>query len=292
MSRTILVTGATSAISAEVIKGLVAANAKVRALVRNPEKGDSLARSGIDIVVGDLEKPQTLDAVFAGVDTAFMLTPPGPRAPEQGSNALWAARQAGVRRIVRLSAFGAAHNAPTINGRLHALSDAELIASGLSYTILKPHFFMQNLLMAARSVAEQGILPLPMGNGRMGMIDTRDIASFAARVLMSDGHANVSYTLTGPASISMDETACALASVLAKPVRYQDVPLDAALRNMAEMGFDDFTLNVLHDYFVAYSGNWGDVVTDDILRVTGAPARTVAEFARDFADAFGGVRVG
>jgi hypothetical protein len=65
-------------------------------------------------------------------------------------------------------------------------------------------------------------------------------------------------------------------------------PFDGALANMAHVGLDSFTLNVLHDCFIAYSRDWGDVVTDAVPRIVGAPARSIADFARDSASAFGG----
>lgn len=79
---------------------------------------------------GDLEQPSSLTDAFAGVDTLWLLTATGPQAPHASSNAVWAARQAGIGHIVRLSAMGAAHDAPTRNVRMHALSDVELQASG------------------------------------------------------------------------------------------------------------------------------------------------------------------
>jgi uncharacterized protein YbjT (DUF2867 family) len=123
---------------------------------------------------GDLEKTWTLAPAFAGADTIWILTPPGPRAVEQSSNALWAARQGGAKHVVRMSAIGAAHTAPTINSRLHALSDAELAASGIPFTILKPHFLAQNFMMVAKSVAERGEIYFALADGKMGIIDSRD----------------------------------------------------------------------------------------------------------------------
>lgn len=69
-------------------------------------------------------------------------------------------------------------DAPTINGRLHGLSDAELIASGIPYTIVKPHFFMQNLLMAAESIAQQGAMYLPLADSRIRSCFLRSTVMF------------------------------------------------------------------------------------------------------------------
>src|SRR5258706_10885999 len=140
-----------------------------------------------------------------------------------------------------MSAVGAAFNAPTINSRLHALSDAEVIASGIPYTILKPHFFAQNLMMAAGSIAQEGNMYMALGEGRMGIIDSRDISDFAAHVLTHSGHEGKTYTLTGPASINMHQIAAAIGKAIGKPVSYVDVPMEGVNQAMAQMGMDAWT---------------------------------------------------
>jgi uncharacterized protein YbjT (DUF2867 family) len=137
---TILVTGATGTVSSALLKQL--GSEKVRVLVRDASRAP--AAPGIEVAAGDLEKPATLQEAFAGVDTVWLLTAMGPQAPHASSNAVWAAKRAGVKHIVRLSAIGAAHDAPTRNGRLHALSDVEVQASGIPWTIIRPAFFLQN----------------------------------------------------------------------------------------------------------------------------------------------------
>jgi uncharacterized protein YbjT (DUF2867 family) len=286
MTKTILITGATGNVSSGIIARLKGSAHRVWALVRNPEKAEELKRQGVEVRVGDLEKPWTLASTFAGADTVWILAPPGPRAPEQCSNALWAAKQAGARHVVRLSAFGAAHTAPTINSRLHALSDAELAASGLPFTILKPHYFMQNLLMAAPGVAQQGAMYLALADGNMGIIDSRDVSDFAAHVLTSTGHEGKTYTLTGPASLSMHQVAAALGEAIGKAVKYVPITLEAQRQSLLQMGMDEWMANLLWDYSAAYSANWGSLVTDDFQRVTGRAPRSIAQFGKDFAGAF------
>ncbi len=287
MSKTILITGATGNVSSGIIAKLKGSGHSLRALVRNPEKAAALKEQGVEVHVGDLEKPWTLGAAFAGADTVWILSPPGPRAPEQSSNALWAARQGGAKHVVRMSAVGAAHKAPTINSRLHALSDAELAASGISFTILKPHFFAQNLMMTAKSVTEQGVIYFAMADGKMGIIDSRDISDFAAHVLTTPGHEGKTYTITGPASLSINEMAAMIGAAVGKEVKYVAVPVDAARQSMSQMGMDDWMVNAMGDYMAAYSTNWGDLVTDDFKRVTGKAPRSFKQFATDFAGMFG-----
>jgi uncharacterized protein YbjT (DUF2867 family) len=286
MAKTILITGATGNVSSGIIAQLKGSAHRLRALVRNPGKAEELRRQGVELQVGDLEKPWTLAAAFAGADTVWILTPPGPRAPEQCSNALWAAKQAGTRHVVRLSAFGAAHTAPTINSRLHALSDAELAASGMPFTILKPHYFMQNLLMAARGIAERGAMELALADGRMGIIDSRDVSDFAAHVLTHTGHEGKTYTLTGPAAVPMHEVAAAIGAAIDRAVKYVPITLEDQRQWLLQMGIDEWTANLLWDYSAAFSANWGNLVTDDFQRVTGKAPRGIAQFGKDFAAAF------
>jgi uncharacterized protein YbjT (DUF2867 family) len=286
MTKTVLITGATGNISSGIIAQLQGSAYRLLALVRSPEKAEELKRQGVELRVGDLEKPWALGSAFAGADIVWILAPPGPRAPEQCSNALWAARQAGAKHVVRLSAIGAAHTAPTINSRLHALSDAELVGSGIPFTILKPHYFMQNLMMAAQSIAQQGAMYFALADGKMGLIDSRDISEFAAHVLTTAGHEGKSYTLTGPASISMHQVAAAIGEAIGKAVKYVPVTVEAQRQSILQMGMDEWMANLLGDYSTAYSANWGDLVTDDFQRVMGKAPRSIAQFGRDFAGAF------
>jgi uncharacterized protein YbjT (DUF2867 family) len=248
----------------------------------------SLKDAGVEIVVGDLEKPETLDAAFRGVDKVFLLTAVGPQAVTQASNGNTAAKRAGRPYVVRLSAVKAALDSPTRIGRQHAETEAELKASGLPYTILKPHFYIQNTMLAAQTVASDGVIYMPFKEGRLGMIDIRDIGAVAAKVLTSGGHQGKTYTLTGPASISFHDVAAGLSKALGKEVNYMDVPLEAGREAMLGMGLPQWTADAYVEYFKAYSEGWGDFTTNDVEEITGKPARCYETFARDFAWAFGG----
>lgn len=287
-NRKILVTGATGNVGGAVTANLIAMGASVRTLVRDESKAQSLKDAGVELVVGDLEKPETLDAAFRGVDKVFLLTAVGPQAVTQASNGIAAAKRAGRPYVVRLSAVKAAPDSPTRIGRQHAETEAELKASGLPYTILKPHFYIQNTMLAAQTVASDGVIYMPFKDGRLGMIDIRDIGAVAAKVLTSGGHQGKTYTLTGPASISFHDVAAGLSRALGKEVNYRDVPLEAGREAMLGMGLPEWTADAYSEYFKVYSEDWGDFTTNDVEEITGKPARSYETFARDFAWAFGG----
>jgi uncharacterized protein YbjT (DUF2867 family) len=282
---TILLTGANGAVSTATIAALKGSGHKVIGLVRDAAKGKAL---GVELRVGDLERPRTLEGAFEGVDTAFLLSPPGPLAPYQQSNALTAAKHAGVRHVVRMSAVGAAHDAPTVNSRLHALSDSEIAASGIPFTLLKPHFFLQNLLMSASTIAEQGAMYWAFGEAKLPGVDVGDIAEVVAKIVVDPRHhAGKTYTLTGATAITMHQMAATIGEAIGKPVKYVPVPVAAMVDGAATMGLDDYTQVAVRDYLTAYSRGWQSEVTDAVKRITGKEPRSFAEFARNHAAAFG-----
>jgi uncharacterized protein YbjT (DUF2867 family) len=285
---TIVLTGASGNVSTAIIRELQGKGHRVIGVVRDKAKASHLEALDVELRVGDLDRVRTIEmGIFEGADVAWILTPPGPLAPIQSSNALWAARQAGVKHIVRMSAVGAAHDAPTINSRMHALSDSELALSGIPYTIVKPHFFMQNLMMGAQTVAEQGALYMALGNAKLPMIDSRDIGAAVAPILTNPApHAGKVYTLTGPHAISLEQVAAALGEALAKPVKYVPVPVAAVVETIAKLGMDDFAQTALRDYFIAYSHGWQSEATPWVKQLSGKDPRGIGEFARDYASAF------
>src|SRR5256886_16945183 len=176
MASTVLVTGATGTVSTalgETLRGKV--GLKVRTLVRDPAKADALKKDGYEVAIGDLEEPDALAEAFDGVDILWLLTPASALEPAMGSNAVQAAKRAKVKHIVRNSAIKAGHDAPNRHGRLHALVEESVKASGIPRTTRRPHYYMQNLLSSASSVSSVGMLYMNIGHGRVGTIDRREV---------------------------------------------------------------------------------------------------------------------
>jgi uncharacterized protein YbjT (DUF2867 family) len=287
---TVLVTGATGTVSTALLAELKGKpGIHPRALVHNADKAAALVEEGYEVAVGDLEEPETLDAAFEGVDVLWLLTPASALEPSMGSNAVTAARKARVKHIVRNSAIKAAHDAPNRNGRLHAQVEDAVKASGIPWTILRPHYYMQNLLSSAGSVASDGMLYMNMGEAPVGMIDARDVGVLAARVIEDpSSHAGKIYNPTGPESSTMQDAAEVLGHVLGKPVQYVALPQDAARDAMLGFGLSRWFVGNVVDYGRVYSQGWGDFVTSDFAAVTGQRARSFKQFATDFAAVFGG----
>lgn len=288
MDRTLLITGATGTVSSALIDILDDSDFRLRALIRDESKAETLRERGVHTFVGDLGDSRSLPPAFEGVHDLWLLTPNGPRASENSMNAIWTARQAGVERVVRLSAVRAAHDAPTRSGRLHALSDHELEQSGLGWTILRPLWFMQNLLNEADDIATKGAFRLNMGGSRLGMIDARDIAALAAKVLADgpDLHQGKTYTPTGARSITFAEVAEQFEQVLGAAIGYIPTSDEEIEERLLGFGVPEWIVGMLTEYAHAYVSGWGDFTTTDFQDVVGRRPRSLADFARDHADAF------
>jgi uncharacterized protein YbjT (DUF2867 family) len=177
----ILITGATGHIGTELVRLLAEAGTPARALIHSPDKADPIQRLGLEVALGDFEQPDTLDAAMAGCDHLFLLSPPTPRQPEQEQQVIDAAKRAGVEHVVKQSVPGADPGAGIVFARWHAQIEQYLAKSGLPHTLLRPNYFMQNCLMSAQSVAEQGVLYGMTAEGRVSYIDTGDIAAVVAK---------------------------------------------------------------------------------------------------------------
>ena len=211
----ILVTGATGNVASALIPALREAGEQVRALVRDESKAQPLRDLGVEVVIGDMEQPNTLKAAVAGADKIYLVSSNGPTGAQQAKNVIEAAKRAGNPYIVRQGAFG------TSKSRMiqqHEEIEQELEQSGVPYTVLKPTFFMQNVMMSAQTVVSDGAMYMPLGDGRIGMVDVRDVADVAFNVLTSESHEGKTYVLTGPAAISHHEVAGELSKAISKEV--------------------------------------------------------------------------
>jgi uncharacterized protein YbjT (DUF2867 family) len=284
----ILVTGATGHIGSELVRLLADRGAPARALVHSPEKAAPIQHLGLETALGDFEQPDTLDAAMKGCDQLFLLSPPTPRQPQQEQHVIDAARRAGIGHVVKQSVPWAGADAPLEFGRWHGQIEQDLARSGLAYTLLRPSSFMQNFLMSAQQVADQGALYGMFGAGRVAFIDARDIAAVAAELLISPGHQGASYTLTGPEALSAAEVAERLAAATGRQVRSVDLGPDGYRQALAGAGMPSWLVDGVVEGNAMLAAGHGATVTDEVARLTGRPPRTFAQFATDHRAAFGG----
>jgi len=284
----ILVTGATGHVGSDLVRLLAEAGTPARALIHSPDKAAPIQRLGLETALGDFEQPGTLDAAMAGCDRLFLLSPPGPRQPEQEQNVIDAAKRAGVTHVVKQSVPGADPDSGLVFGRWHAQIEQYLAQSGLAHTLLRPNYFMQNFLMSAQPVADQGVLYGMTGEGRVSYIDTRDIAAVAAQVLTSPGHQGTSYVLTGAEALTAAEVAERLSTATGRKVHYVDVGPDGFRQALTGSGLPGWLVDALIEGNTLLAAGYGAEVTDEVAKLTGRASLTFEQFAVDHRLAFGG----
>ena len=278
----ILVTGATGTVGSEVVGQLVAAGQRPRALVRDAAAARQRLGGRPDVAVGDLDRPEALDRALDGAERVFLLTVPGPRQLGQEEAVIEAARRAGVRQIVRLSRAGADERSRLRVARFHWQAEQQLRRCGIAATILRPPMFMQNLLFMVRGSG----ISSAIGDGRVAMVDTRDVAAAAVAALTTDGHTGKTYVLTGPQAVGLEDAASLLSRQLGIQIRYVRLaPGDVRDRFLA-LGVDEWLADDAATLDSLLAAGHDELVTDHIRKLTSRPPRTLAAFVRDFAAAF------
>lgn len=282
----ILITGATGTVGQHVVTELAGLDVPVRALVRDPESVPFPREERIEVVQGDFSNPQTLRAAMEGIEGVFVLLPPGSQMTGYNENLVAAAQECGIQHLVKLSAERSSLDAPPGLGRWHAETEHHIEESGIPYTHLRATYFMQNTLGFADTIKREGKFYASMGDGTVSMIDARDIATVAARVLTEDGHENTAYLLTGPEALSFGDVADTFSSVLDREVTYVDLPGDELRERLIDAGMPEWGVNGLVGIYESYRHGNAPSTVDTVQRITDRQPRTFETFATDYRDAF------
>jgi uncharacterized protein YbjT (DUF2867 family) len=290
MMKKMLVTGATGNVGSGVVRELQGRGVSVRAFVRDPDKAAAMLGDGVELVSGDFSNPESMRRALEGVEGVFLACANDPRQVEYETGVIDAARQAGVRRIVKLSALGAEIGSPVAFWDWHGRIEEHLLTSGIPAVVLRPTFSMTNLLGSADAVRHAGSLFAPANGARVAMIDPRDIAEVAAVALAEDTHDAKAYTLTGPEAITFERVAEELSAAAGRRVEFVAVPDEAARQGMIEQGVPEFVAGEIVKVFGFLRRGDQDRTTDTVRALTGREPRGLAEFARDHAGLFGHVQ--
>ena len=277
----ILVTGATGTVGRQVVSRLVATDARVRALTRNP--GAAGLPPEVEVARGDLTAPESLEECLDGVDEVFLVwTAPAGAVPAAVERI---ARQA--RHVVLLtSPHQTPHplfQQPNPLAAMFAEIERVIKASGLRWTFLRPGMFAANALTWwAPRIRTGDAVRWPYGDAPTAPIHERDIAAVAVRALLEEGHDGAEYVLTGPQSLSQREQVITIGEVIGRPLRFEELSPEEARR---ELPFPAPALNMLLNAWSAALGQPA-LVTSTVAEITGRPARTFRDWVADHAEEF------
>src|SRR6266487_4564815 len=246
----ILVTGATGLNGSELVHRLSAKGVYVRALVRSTARAEKLASLPmVEIVEGDMARPETLTGPLQGVERAMLISSSDPAMLEVQSNFIEEARKAGVKHVVKLSGIMPELDSPFRFARMHGEIERRLEASGMAFTHLRAGEFMHAYFRQVPSIVARGAFFLPMEDAKIASIDVGDIAEVAAKVLTGAGHEGKTYPLTGPQALTMTEVAEKLSTATGNTIRYVNVPPEAARQAQFAAGMQPYLADALFELF-------------------------------------------
>lgn len=273
----ILVTGATGSIGGEVTRLLRANGYKTRALVRDPLRTARLP-AGIELTIGDLTRPRTLQRALDGVERVFLIE--AGHGTEHTANLTEAAVRAGVSHIVDLSSMAVIFSPMPVMGQWHAEREDILIKSGIDVTFLRPSTLMTNALSWLSSIHATGTVVDPSGPGRLSSVDPADVAAVAVAALTEDGHAGRAYVLTGRELLTAKEQVKIISGVLGREIAYMEQTPEEAARTRLARGTPKYLVHASLELNELIRADRIAFLTREVERVTGHPPQTFESWCR------------
>jgi uncharacterized protein YbjT (DUF2867 family) len=254
----IAVTTPTGHVGRFVAEWLLDAGANVTLLARDAEKLGRLVTRGAGVAEGDLEDKDYVIQATRGMDALFWVTPPDITSSDfrafqnrVGLAGAEAIRVNRIGRVVNLSSAGA--HLASGGGPINGLYDVEQLLNGVATNIthLRPGHFFENYLMSLDSIKHDGRIFMPVsGSRRIPMIATRDIARIATdRLVDTTWSGHWVRCLYGPADLSFDEAAAAIAQGLGRKVVHVKVDEDAARKGMIASGMSENFADLLLEMY-------------------------------------------
>src|SRR5260370_23504714 len=264
----ILVTGASGTVGKAVLKEVARSSSKHKAMHRSADEA-AKAPSGTSPVIADFAKKDTLAAALRDVESVYLVCSPIPDLVQLESNMIEASVAAGVQHRVLSSALGAGDYAKSFPS-WHRKVEDKLKRARISFTILRPNSFHQNVLTYfAPSIRAQNVFYSSMANARTSFVDVRDIAVVAAKPPAGGEHSGKTSELHGPEALTYSELAEKISKHAGRPVQYVDIPADAQRKAMLEQGMPEWQVNALlglQGYYTSRQRRGGGPLLPTLLR--------------------------
>jgi uncharacterized protein YbjT (DUF2867 family) len=276
----ILAIGGTGNVGSEVVKELKKRNADVRILVR---KKGTATPEGVEVAVGDLLDPVSVQQALHGVDKLYLLNAVTPDELTQGLIAYDLAKRLKLKHIVYHSIFRVEHFKDVPHFASKLAIETAMREFDVPFTVIRPNYFFQNDATLRDPLTKAGIYPMPLGQVGISAVDIRDIAEATAIALTSDGHFGKTYNLNGPEVLSGPKTASIWSGLLGKEIRYSGDDMDAfeeQLRKRAP-SWSAFDIRMMFQGYLerGFVAGAGDIET--LTKLLGHTPRRYQDFARE-----------
>ena len=290
--RPILVTGAAGDIGAvgrNLTANLLHNGHKVRALVRREdERAEVLRQLGADVVQGDLTDLGSMHRAIDGCSRIYFGMSVSPAYLEATVNTAAVARHHGIEAFVNMSQMTVTQMSITETTdspqhKLHWLAEQALTWSGLPVVTVRPTVFLEGffLRLAAAGVKAKDELMVPLGNSKTSPISAVDVAEAVSAILDNPApHIGKIYNLTGFESADLDHYAQAFSEALGRTIRYRNVPLDAWVEKLRELGVPAHLISHLAVMADLHTQGRYDRMTDDLFKLTGKTPTSMHDFVK------------
>jgi uncharacterized protein YbjT (DUF2867 family) len=278
----ILVTGGTGHVGSEVVKELQKRKADVRILAR---KQETPAPEGVQVMVGDLLDPVSVETALEGVDKLYLLNAVTPDELTQGLIAYDLAKKLKLKHIVYHSVFRVDHFKDVPHFASKFALESALHTFDLPFTIIRPNYFNQNDLGLKDPLTKAGIYPMPLGPAGLSTVDVRDIAEATAIALTTAGHEGKTYNLVGPDIVSGLGAAAIWSEVLGKEIKYAGHDMDAFETRMREKSpaWSAFDIRMMFQGYIERGFVAGEGDIEALTTLLGHAPRRYIGFARETA---------
>lgn len=279
----ILVTGSTGNVGSRLVRLLSSAGQAVRAFTRAGEKSSFDPK--VEVAAGDFTDRSSVRQAMKGVTRMYLLTA-GHELEQHEANVIDAAKEAGLDLVVKHSVAGAPYKAMDI-AKWHRAGEERLEASGLPWVFLRPAPFDTNAFAWVTTVKAQDTVYGALGDAALPVIDPEDIAESAAAVFANpDKHKGKAYDLSGPESLTTEQQVRALSAALGRPLKYVNVPDNAARDAMLGMGMPAPYVDAMVNMVQALRSIGRIEPAGGVKTLTGHEPRTFQQWAQANAGAF------
>jgi len=280
----ILVTGGTGNIGRHVVDQLVTARAPFRVMSRNPEAAG--LPSGVEVVHGDLTRPETLDRCVEDVDAVFLVWV----APPDAAPAAIERIAAHARRIIFLTApLKTPHpffQQPNPSRDMAEGLERLIETSGMSRTFVRAGMFAGNARHFWGPQIRRGdVVRWPYVDAPTAPTDERDVAAVAVRALCDNRHAGADYVVTGPESLTQAEQVETIGRAVGRRLRVEEISPEQARTELLPVLGSPVFIDMLLNAWRAARGQPA-FVTTTCADVTGVQARSFLEWATDYGAEF------
>jgi uncharacterized protein YbjT (DUF2867 family) len=283
--RTILLTDPTGTVSNAVIKRLASSGQNIiRGAVDTKVKVDKLKHVH-EIVNIDYTIPETIADALSNVERLFLRIPPSVEMVDISSSFVEGAKKNGVKFIVKLSTMGADLEPGYRSGRLHRQVEKIIEESEIPFAFLRPNSFMQSFITrSSQTIKKQSAIYLAAGDGKISLVDARDVAAVAAEVLTNNGsqYMNKIYDITGPEALSHSQIAEILSKETGGRVSYTAISEEDLCNGMKKMGMVDWSIDNALELYRMYRSGYRSQVTTVVERLTGQKPTSFSQFARNY----------